>query len=242
MKAFFWDEMMDKLTTKSIFDGLELIWINIKHRIMSLIDFIKVASKYYSHFPFMKADLSLLIFYLLDSPFVISRRFLQEKGEANIHAYGETPLTSAQLIAETCNITEKDHVFELGCGRGRTCFWLKYFIDCHVTGIDFVPKFIERANRIKTKLKVDNVTFIQDDFMEADFQEATVIYLYGTMLDDDAITSLTKKFKKLTPGTKVITVSYPLSDYSDDDTFELMKRFTVPYPWGTTDVYLQIIK
>jgi len=242
LKTFFWDELMEKLTTKSIFDGIELLWINIKQRFISLYDFTKVATKYYPNLPFMKADFSLLLMYLVDSPYIISRRFLQEKGENNIHAYGETPLSSMHQIADICNITKNDHIYELGCGRGRTCFWLKYFIGCRVTGIDFVDKFIERANRIKNKSQIDGLSFLKEDFMNINLSDATVIYLYGTSLEDDSIKQLISKFEALSSGTKIITVSYPLKDYTLDDSFELMQRFNITFPWGDTDVYLQTKK
>ncbi len=41
------------------------------------------------------------------------------------------------VIARECGIQKEDVVFELGCGRGRTCFWLNTFIGCKVVGIGF---------------------------------------------------------------------------------------------------------
>jgi len=86
------------------------------------------------------------------------------------------------------------------------------------------------------------LTFLSEDFFEADLHEATVIYLYGTSMQDSEIKKLTAKFSDLRKGTKIITVSFPLSDYLDEKHFELMKCFPVEYPWGPADVYMQIKK
>ena len=71
---------------------------------------------------------------------------------------------------------------------------------------------------------------------EADYKQATVIYLYGTCLDDEEIKRLVRRFEGLAPGTKVITVSYPLSEYAD--TYMTHKEFPARFPWGRAQVYL----
>src|SRR5437016_1511814 len=108
---------------------------------------MKTACLYYGSVPFMKTDLSLLGMYLFNSPYRISKRFLQEKGVSNIYAYGETPIATMEKIVQECSITKDDHFFELGSGRGRVCFWLGTVLKCEVTGVDNVPEFIERASK-----------------------------------------------------------------------------------------------
>ena len=72
------------------------------------------------------------------------------------------------------------------------------------------------------------------DFLKADLSDATVLYLYGTCLPEDTITSLCKKIPK---GCKTISVSFPLSDY--DNRFQLLKTIPAVYPWGETEVYIE---
>lgn len=222
-------------------DFFSLLWLNFVVFTRNLCEFIKIAFKYYSNFSFLKADVSLLLMYLFHNPFSISKRFLKKKGEKEVHAYGETPLTTLEMIAEECNISPTDRVFELGCGRGRTCFWLNSFIGCNVVGIDFVPEFIERAKRIQSRLGIKGVQFRLGDFCEADFNGATVFYLYGTCLDDETIKALIEKFSKMPVGTKIITVSYPLTDYEEKPCFEVLKRFTATFTWGEADVFLNAV-
>lgn len=236
------DSKTNEVIPMKVGEFFELLWTNVEVLCRNTVEFVKVSCRYYGNLPFLKADMSLRLMYLFHNPYKISKRFLMNRGAKDVHAYGETPLTTLELIAKECGITKNDTVFELGSGRGRTCFWLNSVIGCRVVGIEYVPEFVERAELIKERLGIDGVEFRLQDILKTDFSGATVIYLYGTCLEDDAIIKLCKAFSKLKPGTRIITVSYPLTDYSDLSHFEVMKRFTVPFTWGEGDVYLQVVK
>lgn len=226
----------------SLKEFFSLFWVNLVVSLRNAIEFVKVAFNYYGNVSFLKADLSLRLMYLFHNPYKISKRFLMHKGAKDVYAYGETPLTSLEIIARECRIGPQDCVFELGAGRGRTCFWLHSFIGCSVVGLEYIPEFVDRANLIKKKLGFKKIEFRLADMLTADYSGATVCYLYGTCLDESSIEKLVSKFSKLPSGTKIITVSYPLTDYAAETAFEVMKRFTVPFTWGTSDVFLQIVK
>ena len=204
----------------------------------NLIEYIRVVSRYYSNKQFRSVDLALLFSYLLRSPFAISKEFLRQRGQKNLHEYGETPLTVLDEIVQRYGITEKDTVYELGCGRGRSCFWLHSFIKCRVVGIDYLPEFIEKAQSIQSKFQLQQVEFRCENMFKADLRDATAIYLYGTTLSDESIFRLLENLQKLKPGTKVISVTFPLTEFSVG-LFELVDSFPVRYPWGVTDVFLQ---
>lgn len=233
---------MSKITIQKTKEYLALLFLNIKVRCGNILDYLIVFVNYYSNFEFFKIDNYLLFSYLFNNPFGISKRFLIKQGAEDIYTYGETPLRTLEAISKECRISPKDVVFELGCGRGRTCFWLNQFIGCSVVGIDFVPEFIKRANEVKEKFGLTQVYFREEDFLDSDLTGATVVYLYGTSYSDVLIRKLVKKFSKLPRGTKFITVSYSLSMYSDYPIFEVMKRFPAKFTWGEGDVYLEIKK
>lgn len=220
-------------------DKAKLFWLNLVVKKRNFVEFIKVIGRYYSNLTFMKIDLVLLSKYIFKSPFKINKEFLQSRGEEDVYAYGETPLTTLELIAKTCQISQNDTLFELGCGRGRGCFWLNCFIKCHVVGIEYVPSFVEFANQVKEQFELKGVDFIHGDILTEDYTGATVIYLYGTCYEEPFIKKLIEKFSKLPSGTKIITVSYPLSDYTDKPLFQVLKRFPAQFTWGEGDVYLQ---
>lgn len=219
---------------------IELFFLRLKVSFINLIEYIRVVTHYYSRYSFLKIDGYLIFSYLFHNPFNMSKRFLLQKGETDIYTYGETPLTTLELIAKECRITKDDKVFELGCGRGRTCFWLNQFIGCEVVGIDYVPEFIRRANVVKEKFHLNRVEFRLEDFAQSDLSGATVIYLYGTCYSPSFIQHLASHFESLPKGSKLITVSYPLKEYAGDSSYKVMNRFPARFTWGEADVYLQI--
>jgi SAM-dependent methyltransferase len=230
----------------SIFSTLKEHWtllgINLKVKLRNLIEYARVVVNYYPDFKFCKMDTALLLSYFFKNPFRISKHFLIHKGESEIYTYGETPLTTLELISHNFGIAAHDTVFELGCGRGRTCFWLTQFIGCTVVGIDYVPSFIEKAQKIKDRFQVDKVTFRLEDLFQADLNGATVIYLYGTCFSEAHVDLLIEQFSQLPKKTKIITVSYALTDFQPEAPFQVVKQLTASFTWGETDVYLQVKK
>ncbi len=218
--------------------SIKLFWINFKVGLWNFIEFLKVVVKYYPKWTFAKADLDLLRGYILENPYRMSKEFLLERGEKEIYAYGETPLTTLEKIAKECEITPKDTVFELGCGRGRTCFWLREFMECSVVGIEFLPYFVEQANRVKNHFRIKNIDFLCEDMLLSDLSKATIIYLYGSCLDDFFIKKLIKRFEKLKSGTKIVTISYPLTDFTENSKIKLLKSSECLFPWGRTAFFI----
>ena len=228
-----------------------LFWVHFKVKFINLIEYGQVVIHYYPNVNFAKIDSALLLSYLFLNPYHISSRFLSQKGEEELFTYGETPLTTLERIAHNSGITSQDVVFELGCGRGRTCFWLNQFIGCSVVGVDFVPTFIEKGNKIKKRFQVKGVSFRLEDFLQPKlcetnlnvnlnfFQGATVIYLYGSCLSAKEIRHLISLFTTLPEGTTVITVSYPLTDYQSKAPFTITKQFPALFTWGEAEVFVQ---
>lgn len=217
---------------------LELFALNLKVNLKNFLEYFRVVSRYYHNRLFAKADLLLLKQYITCSPFRMSRQQLQTMGEEDVYSYGETPLTTLDLIVKTCGITDKDTFFEIGSGRGRSCFWLRLIVGCTVVGIEWLTPFVLKAKSVAQSLDLDRITFLEEDFLQSSFKEATVIYLYGTCMSDDQITKLCDSLKNLSKGVHVISVSYPLTDYSSE--FEVLRSFSAPFTWGDADIYLQV--
>lgn len=232
---------MQKIFSR-IFELIKLLLLNLTITLYQFWEYLRVIVKYYSHGSFFKIDTYLLFSYLFDNPFKVSKRFLRKKGERDIYTYGETPLTTLDLIARRCDISARDLVFELGCGSGRTCFWLNQLIGCGVVGIDYVPEFINRAIKVKERFHLEGVEFRLEDILSTDLTGATVIYLYGTCLPDELILQLIYHFMWLPKGTKIITVSFSLADYYPQGFFKVVDHFVVPFTWGRGEVFVQRIK
>lgn len=227
-------------TFSKLKETMILLWINLKVKSNNFVEFVRVIINYYPNLNFFKIDSTLLLSYFLSNPFRMSKQFLLERGEKEIYTYGETPLTTLDFIAHQCHLSSHDVVFELGCGRGRTCFWLNQFIGCSVVGIEYIPVFIEKAQKIKNRFNLQRVSFRLDDLFQADLSGATVIYLYGTCFSADSIDLLIDRFSLLPDGTKIITVSYALTEYQPEAPFQVLKQFASSFTWGKADVYLQV--
>ncbi|HSX04066.1 MAG TPA: class I SAM-dependent methyltransferase [Rhabdochlamydiaceae bacterium] len=194
---------------------------------------------FYWNEPFKQVDRGLLDAYFFKNPYQISRKYLQKQGATDIHTYGETPLTTMRHIVQECGIDSHDFVLEMGAGRGRTSFFLNQYVGCKVHAIERIPKFVKMAQKVAQRWACKNIQFSCTDMGAADFKEATVIYLYGSALSDQEIQELIKKFDGISPKTKIITISYPLSDYSKK--FVTVKQFAASFPWGEADVYLNLL-
>lgn len=233
---------MPKMEWKNVTEYFTLLGINLVVKWRNLVEYLRVLYRYYRKIPFAKIDGSVILMYLFDNPFSISRRYFTHRSNSDEYTYGETPLTTFEQISKEARITPQDTVYELGSGRGRLCFWLRSFVGCKVVGVEIVPDFVIRAKRIQRKLGIEGIEFRAEDFLKTDLKNASVIYLYGTCLEDNTIKQLIKHFKDLPQGTRIITVSYSLSDYTNEPLFETMKRFPARFTWGKGDVYIQVKK
>lgn len=220
-------------------EWLYLHWLNLYVSIWNFFEYCRVIGRYYVANPhFMRDDLSLIRRYAFRSPYKISRDFLISQGAQDPHTYGETPLTTLQSIADAAHIGPQDHVYELGCGRGRTCIWLSHFRRCRVTALEYIPTFIELSSQIETP----NIDWRIEDFTQTDYSDATVIYLSGTCLDEPTIRQLAQRIEETaSPGTRIVTVSYPLSDYAKSKSFKLVAHLNCPFVWGQAGVYIQTL-
>ena len=179
---------------------------------------LRVMRRFYPRF--FLVDFLLGCLYFFSNPFRMCRKIAG-------NVYGETPLSSWEAIAKLAKIESKDLFLDLGCGRGRLCFWMHRMIGCRTIGIDGVASFISRANRLKKGLQLQGMEFFTSSITQAPLERATVIYLYTFHPDEEKIA-----FSKVKKGTRVITVSEPLEG------FQLLAQEKIQFPWGQTDVYI----
>lgn len=220
-------------------ETLKLFYLSFAVKLHYFSEWLKIAWKYYPNGRFCKADLLLRGFYLIFSPFKISKNFLCARGDEDLYTFGETPLTTLDRIVKEASLTKDDSVYDLGCATGRTSLWLRYFIGCQVTGIEYIPSFVKHAEWVKKRCKVDKLTFLNEDMLEVDYEKASAVYLYGSCFEEEFIKQLINKLKALTPGAKVISVSYPLQEFSEEPLFEVIKTFPAKFTWGEGNVYIQ---
>jgi hypothetical protein len=190
--------------------------------------------KEYSRYPFMfKADLKLNRAYFFVNPYRAVRKFLQKRGESNPHQYGETPLNVIESLIDAAGGLKKYQYFaDLGAGRGRMSFFVQKMYGCKVFAYEQLEVFVKKGMKLFPK-----VQFIAGDFLEKDLSKMDLIYLYGTMMKEEEILECIKKIGR---NSRVITISYPLTDY--DSRFQVIKKIDVKFPWGETKGYVQCLR
>ncbi|NNM43721.1 MAG: methyltransferase domain-containing protein [Chlamydiae bacterium] len=227
---------------RSIGEPFQLFYTFFKVSIGNFLEERYVQKNFYKNLLFQKIDRELSEGYKEKSPYQISKEFLLQKGESDIHVYGETYLSTIYKVAKRIGISANDYIVEMGCGRGRASLFLASYFGCKVHGVDWIKAFTQNASQVAICNSLSSATFSCNDMLEEDLSFATVIYLYGTCLDDSTILTLISKFSTLPKGTKIITVSYSLLEYSEKPIFLLKDHFTARYPWGRTEIFIQELR
>jgi hypothetical protein len=149
--------------------------------------------------------------------------------------YGETPLSTLHRLVQFLPITKGDCWLELGSGRGKGAAWISQFVGCQTIGIEKSPLFSSLAKIICKLLRINNLSFYNQDMFQADFSKATFVYVYSTCIEEEKLLLLTEKMKNLPSGAHVITISSPLFASSH---LQLTSSLSVSFPWGETQAFI----
>jgi SAM-dependent methyltransferase len=201
-------------------------------RLFNCVDLCKTIVRYWRKPKFALVDLTLLLSYFFKSPYRIAREF------NDTEPYGETPLATLDALLAHCQLDPSRVVYELGSGRGRAAFWLALYKGYTTVGIEHIPTFTTRAQKLAKFFKVNNVNFIIADICTYSFENAGLIYLFGSALPDESITELCNNLHQLPSNTYIITISYPL----EVPGLILEKTVDAEFSWGTTQAYIQRTK
>lgn len=110
---------------------------------------------------------------LMDEQYYEKLLHIKTAGEQKIfnesphyNRYEPTSYSVLETLAEQYPFTAEDHIVDFGCGKGRFNFYINYFFDSTVTGIEMNPFFYkqavqnQRAYLLKQKKKANKLTFI----------------------------------------------------------------------------------
>ena len=126
-----------------------------------------------------------------------------------------TPQALVDRMLEIAKVTPKDYVIDLGSGDGRTVITAAKR-GVRALGIEYNPDMVELSKRNAAKEGVsDRASFMKADLFETDFSEATVITMF--LLPDINI-RLRPKILDLKPGTRIVSNSFTMGDWTADDT------------------------
>jgi SAM-dependent methyltransferase len=118
-------------------------------------------------------------------------------------------------MLKTAEVTDKDTVYDLGCGDGRIVIAAAGKYGARGVGVDINPIRIKESRRNARNAGVsEKVTFIAQDLLKTDLSQATVVALY---LDPKMNLRLRPKLlRELKPGARVVSNSFDMGDWKPD--------------------------
>jgi SAM-dependent methyltransferase len=124
-------------------------------------------------------------------------------------------------MLKTAEVTDKDTVYDLGCGDGRVVIAAAVKYGARGVGIDINPVRIKESRRNARNAGVsEKVTFIAQDLLRTDLSRATVVALY---LDPKMNLRLRPKLlRELKPGARVVSNSFDMGDWKPDKVVKLI--------------------
>jgi cyclopropane fatty-acyl-phospholipid synthase-like methyltransferase len=123
--------------------------------------------------------------------------------------YVPTPQPVVDAMLKLAAVTDKDVVYDLGCGDGRIPITAAQKFGARGVGIDIDPKRIEEANEnAKAAGVTDKVTFLTQDLFESDISAATVVTLYLLPSLNEKL--MPKLKRELKPGTRVVSHAFTM--------------------------------
>ncbi len=138
-------------------------------------------------------------------------------------------------------VTAEDVVYDLGSGDGRIVILAAQKYGARGVGVELQPGLVQTSRQAALQAGVaDKVTFVQDDFFQADISDATVVTLYLWPSVNDRLEA--KLRRELRPGTRIVSHAFGIGQWNPEATVRAengreLLLWTVPRrPARTPDV------
>lgn len=157
------------------------------------------------------------------------------------NVYEPTSYEALSILSESYSTNKNDNIVDFGCGKGRLNFYLNYFFDASVTGIEMNKFYYEEAleNKLsylkKHKIKQEKINFfhcLAEDYKINQFDNK--FYFFNPFSLSIFIKVLSNIFKSLDEHERAIDLIlyYPSEDFIDylenNTSFNLIKEIKIP--------------
>lgn len=127
-------------------------------------------------------------------------------------------------------VTERDTVYDLGCGDGRLVVAAAR-LGARGVGVDLNPRRLEACRESAARARVtDRVRFVQADLFEADVRKATVVMLY--LLPELNVRLRPSLLRQLPLGARIVSHSHDMGAWPPDRIARAGRSFI--YVWDVT--------
>lgn len=125
-----------------------------------------------------------------------------------------TPQDIVEKMLDIAVLTDKDVLYDLGCGDGRIVITAAKKYGCKAVGFDLDPKRVKEArDNVKAAGVESLVTIEEKDIFKVDLKSATVVTLY---LLPDVNVKLLPQLNKLKTGAYIISHDFAIEGYKPE--------------------------
>lgn len=148
--------------------------------------------------------------------------------QAGALTFGDTPVSLAIALLRGAGVTTGDVLLDPLAGRGHVLLAARS-LGAQARGLEIDGAHVGVAAEI---LAAAGAVLETGDARFADFSAATCVYLAWTCLAVDARARIGERLAALTPGTRVIALTWEPSS----SCFAVVARSRRRFPWGLADV------
>lgn len=169
----------------------------------------------------------------------------RQTNDAFEYTYGEIEFVPYIALIAMGKPTTNTRFYDLGSGTGKAVLSCAMVFDMqHYCGIELFRELHQQADIQKDRLKkiihytnrAKKITFIHNNFLHVDLNDATLIFINATALIGPIWEQLNNKLSNTPPGITVITTTKQLTSSS----FLLTKVTNIEMSWGITSAYIHI--
>lgn len=170
--------------------------------------------------------------------YIISNKARKKLGECgDDFVYGEIEFLSFFSILLKVTPQPHDIFYDLGCGAGKAVLTAAFCFNLNkACGVELLPELYALANTQKDKAKqlttdkkrLDRIHFYNDNFLEHNFSEATILFINATCISKPIWELLLKKIMLLKAGSRIILTSKEIQH----DKFQLISSSKELMSWG----------
>jgi uncharacterized protein (TIGR03000 family) len=133
-----------------------------------------------------------------------------------------TPQDVVDKMLELAAVTEKDVVYDLGCGDGRIVVTAAKKYGCKAVGFDLDPERVkESRDNVKAAGVEKLVTIEKKDLFDVDLKPASVVTLF---LLPDVNVKLIPQLEQLKPGSRILSHDFTIKGIEPTHTVKVTSK------------------